>query len=69
MTLHINIGSDFALLDVKQGREELFEYFQYGKSGGIPITITGEITSVWGHDDGISREFSVSVKSVAIQDP
>lgn len=64
------IKSNFAILDVKSGRKSLKKLFYKTDSFGqvlpvrIPVTIKGYIDGVWGDDDGISQEFSVSVQSV-----
>lgn len=52
--------SDFALLDVKHGRDDLNIRVDE-KSEKIPVLILGTIDDVWSGDDGVSREFSVSV--------
>lgn len=54
--------SDFALLDVKQGRAALEKRVRAGEK--IMIRVDMEINSVWSDDDGISREFSCEVKAV-----
>ena len=56
------INSTFALLDVKRGRKQLLRRLR--SETRIPVTITGFITHVWGHDDGTSIEFAVDVTSV-----
>lgn len=65
------VKSDFAILDVKAGRAALNRHFARRPRLGtcppkmrVPVTITGYIDGVWGVDDGVSREFSVTVKSV-----
>ncbi|MEE8608956.1 MAG: hypothetical protein V3S55_15235 [Nitrospiraceae bacterium] len=61
------IQSDFALLDVKQGRAGLNKKFKNGAEGDpLPIVIHGSIVGVWGSDDGISQEFTVKVDKVKI---
>ncbi len=63
------LKSDFALLDVKQGRGALFKALGYtGRSDAapIPVTITGFLVGAWGDDDGVSREFEVEVTGVQI---
>jgi hypothetical protein len=65
----LTIKSDFALLDVKKGRQALFKTL--GKAGNplhtpIPVTITGYLTGAWSDDDGISREFEVRVTGVQL---
>ena len=72
----MKITSNFAVLDVKDGRQELNRHFA-GQSalGGdnpelrIPITITGYIDCVWGDDDGISREFGIVVEKLILEPP
>lgn len=65
------IKSDFAILDVKAGRAALAKHFKDRPRLGecppklrIPVTITGYIDDIHGSDDGVSREFSVTVQSV-----
>ena len=63
----MKLQSDFALLDVKRGRVGLLK--TCGGDHGparIPVTITGFITGAWGHDDGDSREFQVTVTKAEI---
>lgn len=67
----MKISSDFAILDVKNGRRALFEHFKPRPRLGpcpeelrIPVTITGYIGDVWSKDDGTSQEFEVQVDSV-----
>ncbi len=52
----------YALLDVKHGRVGLKKKTDKGEK--IPVTIYGEISSEFGHDDGVSREFVVHVRRV-----
>lgn len=75
------ITSDFAILDVRKGRDTLFEYFNKdsykpNKAGipdttakPIPIVIKGFIVKDWGNDDGISREFQIQVTDVEVSKP
>lgn len=65
------IKSNFAILDVKAGRAALAEHFKDCPRLGpcpsrqrIPVTITGYIDGIHSHDDGVSREFSMTVQSV-----
>lgn len=60
----MDIGSDFAILDVTKGRRELMKHVN--NKGYIDVVIRGRIETAWGDDDGISREFSVDVKSVEV---
>lgn len=62
------IKSNFAILDVKNGRKSLAKHFKNRPTAGecpkemrIPVIITGYIEGVWGRDDGESQEFSVHV--------
>ncbi|WP_456868270.1 hypothetical protein [Galbibacter sp. BG1] len=63
--------SDFALLDVKDGRHDLAKHFKDRPVMGecppefrVPVTIEGYIQDVWGSDDGESQEFSVKVEKI-----
>lgn len=67
----IKIQSEFAILDVKEGRDELFNHFEPRPRMGpcpeelrIPIMIVGYIDGIHSKDDGVSREFTVQVESV-----
>ena len=65
----MGIKSDFALLDVKQGRHALFKRLGYtgrGDARPLQVVITGELVGAWGNDDGTSREFQVNVRSVKV---
>lgn len=57
----MKITSDFAILDVKNGRKKLSKEVE---TEAIPVTIKGYITKVWGADDGESQEFQVDIKSI-----
>jgi hypothetical protein len=67
----MKIKSDFAILDVKDGRDDLAFHFAPRPRMGpcpesmrIPITIVGYIDGINSKDDGISREFTVVVEHV-----
>ena len=66
----MKLQSNFALLDVMRGRVQLNNMID--KTGGhdlpapIPVVIHGFIVGRWGHDDGISQEFSVDVSRVDV---
>lgn len=75
----MKIQSSFAILDVKRGKNQLFDYFRQKrlakKSEGIgyrpvnkpvKVVIEAEIVDIYGNDDGISREFELSVKKVHV---
>jgi len=68
----MNIGSTFAIIDVKRGRKQLAKHFEERPLTGecpkdfrIPVTITGYLDSQWGNDDGESTEFSMTVESIS----
>ena len=64
----MKIDSKFALLDVKNGRKKLAKMVGGFSGGGeINVVIYGKITHQWGHDDGESIEFAVSVQKVEVQ--
>jgi hypothetical protein len=58
------LKSDFAILDVKFERGRLKRLVESGER--IPIVIRGFIDAVHSQDDGVSREFSVSVTDVMV---
>lgn len=65
------ITSGFAILDVKNGRNQLFKHFRDRPTLGpcpehmrVPVVIHGFIDGVFGRDDGVSREFTVEVTEV-----
>lgn len=69
--MRLRIKSDFLIIDVKQGRHALEKHFRARPDRGacpkelrVPVTITGYIDGVFGNDDGVSREFTVTVESV-----
>lgn len=64
--------SDFAILDVKAGRAKLAKHFAKRPRLGpcpkemrVPVVIRGYIDDIHGSDDGVSREFTVTVTSVS----
>lgn len=54
--------SDFAILDVKAGRAALTKRIEGGSK--VRVLIEAVIDTVYGHDDGVSREFNCIVTSV-----
>ena len=72
MPFNGKITSEFAILDVKKGRQALDKNFADHKRTGVaeavPVTITGFIVGVWSGDDGTSREFEVRVTDVKVED-
>lgn len=60
----MRIQSTFALIDVKRGRKALTKRVRRGER--IPVTITGFIDGTWGHDDGESIEFEVTVDKATV---
>lgn len=67
MTTQEIIESNFAILDVKAGRSALKKRVEAGER--IQVIIHGTIDYIHSHDDGISREFSVSVTEVVERKP
>lgn len=64
------LTSDFALLDIKNGRKQLAKLVAAGHK--IPFTISGFIQDGpggIGHDDGVSIEFAADVKSAEFGEP
>ena len=61
----MKLTSDFALLDVKQGRKALSKHFS-DKKGPIPIVIHAEIVGQFGSDDGTSIEFELTVTHIEV---
>lgn len=66
-----SIKSDFAILDVKAGRAALAKNFAKAPRIGpcpeamrVPVVIHGFVDGIWGGDDGVSREFTVTVTKV-----
>lgn len=61
------ISSDFAILDVKNGRNAL-DQMLIGQMGKLKPTmrllIEAEVDYAWGGDDGISQEFALDIKSM-----
>lgn len=69
----MKLSSDFAILDVKNGRKKLAKHFAKRERMGacpehlrVPVIITGFIDAQWGGDDGTSIEFSVEVEAVEV---
>ncbi len=69
----MKLTSGFAVLDVKKGRHALTRRFEKRPRLGvcpedmrIPVTITGYIDGIHGRDDGVSREFAVTVEKVEV---
>lgn len=54
--------SDFAILDVKQGRNALMKRVKV--EGKVRVLIEAYIDHVHSNDDGVSREFGLVVTSV-----
>ena len=58
----MRIDSQFAILDVKAGRQALKARVEAGQR--ISVVIRGVIDAIHSQDDGVSREFSIEVESV-----
>ncbi len=63
----MKIKSRFAILDVLDGRNALKRHLDK-QCGPVEVTIKASITSAWGSDDGVSREFECVVHSVKIDE-
>jgi hypothetical protein len=64
----MKLQSDYAILDVKHGRKQLTKRFGPTKPPAkIPVVITGYIDGIFGNDDGVSREFNVTVEKLEVQ--
>jgi len=59
-----DLQSDFAILDIKKGRKSLLQACKRGES--TKVTITGFIEEPWGDDDGVSQEFTLSIRDISI---
>lgn len=57
------ITSDFALLDVKSGRNQLLALVGEHKHR-VPIALSGYIVGDWSGDDGTSIEFEIEVTAL-----
>ena len=63
----LNLGSEYAFLDIKEGREELRRHLAAGRV--VPIIIRGVIDAEGSGDDGISQEFDVHVEALEVGEP
>jgi len=62
MSESLKIQSNFAILDVKGGRDELTSKVIKGEN--VKLYLTVKVIGVWGEDDGVSREFCLDVIDV-----
>jgi len=68
----MNITSNFVLLDVLEGKDQLRAHFSDRRVGPskpelhLPVVIRGHIYGVVGHDDGESIEMGVFVDEVSV---
>ncbi len=62
----MKIEADYALLDVKKGRQRLFKAFTSTTTKKIPVCIHGFITEPFGEKDGISRQFLLEISSLQV---
>jgi hypothetical protein len=60
----MHIHSDFAILDVKDGRHELAKRIRAGEKFTVTFDLT--LDTVHSKDDGVSIEFSGSVGRLSI---
>lgn len=63
----MTIKSDFAIVDIKTGRNQLKRTLEGGAT--VPVIIEGVIDTIHSNDDGISREFSLRVTKLTTQAP
>lgn len=56
--------SDFAIIDVKDGREALAARIVRGEK--VRVRIEAEIDCAWSDDDGVSQEFGLVVHGVEV---
>jgi hypothetical protein len=63
----LKIKSEFALLDVLGSGASLQRALT--KRGGVPVTIKGRITAIWGSHDGTSQEYQMLVQSIEVEEP
>ena len=63
----MKLQSTYAMLDVMRGRVGLKKAIERGKA--VSVVIEGEISDMFGNDDGVSREFNVDVKRVTVKEP
>lgn len=73
---NFKLSSNFAILDVENGRKALARHFAKRPLTGkcpedmkVPVTITGFIDEIWGGDDGISQEYSIKVETITQEKP
>ena len=70
----MKLSSEFALLDVKNGRKKLAKHFKQRPRLGecpetmrVPVIIHGYIDGIWGNDDGVSQEFEIVVQKLEVR--
>ena len=63
----LNLGSEYAFLDINEGREELRRHLAAGRV--VPIIIRGVIDAEGSSDDGVSQEFDVHVEALEVGEP
>jgi hypothetical protein len=64
----MKLTSNFALLDVKQGRKTLRKVV--GRhTHKVPVTVQAFIVGEWSDDDGVSIEYELDVQSVTLGKP
>lgn len=56
--------SGFALLDVTEGRQALHKRLRAGEKVRVMIVAYMDDPLAVGHDDGVSREFSLNIEQV-----
>ncbi len=56
----IKLHAEFAIIDIKGGRKALRDHL-VALGDPVRVVLRGTINCPWGHDDGISQEFSIKV--------
>lgn len=70
----IKMGSDWGMIDVREGRHELADHFKNNAPRlgpcppevRVPVFIRGYITGDIGDDDGISIEFGMDIERIHV---
>ncbi len=64
---NVKLTGDIAYIDIKTGRSKVMREIDKGKE--IPVTLTGTITDAFSGDDGVSIQFTISMKSFKLGEP
>jgi len=58
------ISSDFAIVDIKKGRNALAKYLR--ENARLSVVIHATLTEPYGNDDGVSIEFNADVTKIEV---